>query len=447
MTISQDISTIQLIGAGLPVWTSAALLASEVRSLPIQIVVVESGPDVSPLYATLPPIVRDFHEKVGIHEAQMLRAASGCFCVGSFVERQSTGAEKRFRRLGGELLGLEGVKAHHFTAIRGLQASSNGAFNVAELAARDNVFGAKSSTTSSPTKSLQYGYTVDPSAYCDLMKRCAIARGAVLAESPQEQSDLTLDLRPVLGEQHTSNWVMCSQYVPSYHAEFQFNTDILTTSVSSSEVHSQEGWEIRSSFVGGSVEIGLKTSPSNSISLKSGYTSSAWNEHTILLGPASGFLGAQAAQPSLILLQQLNWFSGLIPTTKSTHVEAREFNRLSKNLFERVLDFAAISENHVASEHLPKTAQRILKHFTARGHLCRFEGDPRNAGTWLDTLLELGHMPNRVNPMAYSFDEDVIDAQLAEWRLDLANRVAKMPPHDVYLKTYLEANSRKKIHA
>jgi len=318
----QSFSSISLIGAGAPLWTSAAMLATELQTLPVEINVIEDGEDLSPLYTNLPPVAFEFHDQIGINEAQMLHATSGCFWLGSFMSGVSETYHPAFRRLGGDSARLDGVRLHHFAGSRGLPGSSRSEFNLAELAARKRVFLHPDTKSNSAFSTLDYGYTVNPAHYSDLMKRCAISRGAIATDVTVDNADLVLDLRPVPASVDVSGWQDCSQIVPHNFAKFGTTESSSQLPTANMEERTSDGWNISSEFRGAGIETTLGNSSTEGLALKAGYTTLPWN--------GSGFRSSfQRQLHSKLKLQSSidchktcsseHWILPLFWTTAQTH--------------------------------------------------------------------------------------------------------------------------------
>ncbi len=437
------IASIAVIGAGIPLWTTAAMLASALQSLDVKINVLETGYDLSHLFATLHPLSKDLHDCLGIRESHMLDRAHGAVCLGAIVEGIGKSNLSDFRGYGLETKGIGGVKIHHFFSGQGSLRQMLETVNPAAQAGRNALFLDPNRERHVAAHSLEFGYVVDPGAYCDLMKRCAIARGAILRDELSDDSDLVVDLRPAATDDDILDWRDLSRLVP--HSVVSSSTlpalDHIPTATS--EHWSPDNLKITCWNAKGGIDVRLSSSREEGLSLRAGYLRQPWQGNTLKVGPAASFLGALGAQPSLLLIEQLKWLTRLMPVTADCKIEASEFNRLTDILFSRALDFAAILNPKLASDELPETAQRIIEQFTSRGHLTRHEGDPRSAGEWLETLVGRGFMPLAVNPLRSAIRAEDIDVFLDAKRSECAALISNMTPQRGYLDHMIKKNRRK----
>lgn len=179
---------------------------------------------------------------------------------------------------------------------------------------------------------------------------------------------------------------------------------------------------------------------------RTGRARSQWHRNVLAVGLSSGFLeplestSIHLIQSAVVRLLHRFPHDGI-------HAEAvDEYNRQSRREYEQIRDFI-ILHYHVNERDgdfwrdlrhmaVPERLTRKIELFRASGSLFQDEMDIFLEPSWLQVLLGQGVVPGDYHPIADGLDEGQLLEKLASMRRLKAEPVAKMPPHDEFLKMY-----------
>src|ERR1700689_3712076 len=166
--VDDPIRSIAIVGGGLAGWMAAAALSRVLRGQATIRVVGEA--DASDPYAseiaTLPAL-RQFHEVLGIDEAELLRRTDGTFRLGSAFHDWSAPGRSYFHPLGGIGGNLNGTAfRHHWLKLRDAgDVAPFADFSVSGMAAKTGKIARPSAEKRSVLSTLDYGYHLDVARY------------------------------------------------------------------------------------------------------------------------------------------------------------------------------------------------------------------------------------------------------------------------------------------
>jgi tryptophan halogenase len=186
-----------------------------------------------------------------------------------------------------------------------------------------------------------------------------------------------------------------------------------------------------------------------------GRRTSAWVGNCVAIGLASGFL-EPLESTSIFLVQAA--VVDLIDLMPSAHTGApvdprlaAEFNRLTTMHYERIRDFLIL--HYVANERvgeplwdylrnvpIPDSLQHKLKLFRSRGQAPEYQFGLFSRDSWLSVLLGQRIDPRAHDPLARSFDLELVDSQAIDFRARIDAAVAAMPSHSQFIAGYCGAS-------
>ena len=183
-----------------------------------------------------------------------------------------------------------------------------------------------------------------------------------------------------------------------------------------------------------------------------GYQSSPWQGNRLLVGSSAAKLGDLAIPAVQLVQSSILRLLDLFPNDSNMSACAQEFNDLSQQEFERVMEF------HLAQLHAPELAgsrpkdylgqagnlgqvgsvlENKLSVFKASGVFPVYEGESVSTDIWVSLLLNCGVIPEYYDPVLDNYPISEVRAFLSQQAKLIASTVAIMPPHDQYLAQYL----------
>ncbi len=178
----------------------------------------------------------------------------------------------------------------------------------------------------------------------------------------------------------------------------------------------------------------------------------AWTGNCVAVGHAAWGMEPLTAAPIILLQRDVERLLDLIPLSRESTVEAREYNRRFEddlahaNAFQRALfatDALPSTPYWQAAAAVPpgEKLERKLAQFRSRGIFVRFDLEPFNEEDWAILHNGMGLTPERYDRQVDSVEADALARQLTGIKQAVAQIVSKMPPHHVYMsnmKRYLE---------
>ncbi|KAA9133514.1 tryptophan 7-halogenase [Marinihelvus fidelis] len=492
--MSKRIQKVIILGGGTAGWMSAALLR---RVLPdtidIELVESEQIGIVGVGEATIPPI-QNVNTVLGLDEPEFLRATRATLKLAIRFDDWRVPGEGYFHTFGAPGRSQAFCHFHHFWNRARLAGHDSNLwdYDLNYLMCQAGRFAKLKADD--PMWEVKYAYHFDAGLYGQYLRRYSEARGVVRTEGrvaevamhPQtgHVEALVLDdgrrvagnffvdcsgQRGVLiqgalgvGFDDWSHWLPCDRAmaVPSQAAE-------ASTPYTRATAH-DGGWQWRiplqhrngNGLVYSSrhlddeqaAELLLANLDTPAISdprplrFRTGRARSQWHRNVLAVGLASGFLeplestSIHLIQSAVVRLLHRFPHDGI-------HAEAvNEYNRQSRREYEQIRDFIILHYHlnerdgdfwrDLRHMSVPERLTRKIELFRANGSLFQDDMDIFLEPSWLQVMLGQGVVPGDYHPIADGLDEAQLLEKLTSMRRLKGEPVAKMPPHDEFLKMY-----------
>ena len=482
------IESVVIVGGGTAGWMAAAAAARFLDDGRRTITVIESEAigTVGVGEATIPPI-RGFNARLGIDEADFLRATGGTPKLGIEFVGWTDGKDRYFHPFGTHGRDIEGLNFHQlWLKLRGREGIGPiDDYAMSAVAARYGRFAHPSPDPRSPLSGLEYAYHFDASLYAALLRRHAETQGAIriegrivgvernarghvaavrLDDDRRIAGDLFIDCSGfrslLLGEtmgvgfEDWSHWLPCDRAIAVPTAR----TEPLLPHTRST-AHGA-GWQWRiplqhrtgnghvyaSAFVGDDeaervLMAHLDAAPSGEprrLSFKAGCRTRLWEGNVVALGLAGGFLEPLESTSIHLIQAGISKLFGLFPDRRFTDVERDEYNRLMRDQYAAIRDFIILHYaatrrddtpfwNHVRTMPLPDTLRRKIALFREKGRIFRYDDELFAIPSWVAVMLGQGIVPDGYDPVVDALDEDRITGALHQMRAANAAMAQQMP--------------------
>ncbi|MFN3816430.1 tryptophan halogenase family protein [Brevundimonas sp.] len=495
------IRSIVIVGGGTAGWMAAAALSRLTANGVTRITLVESDAigTVGVGEATIPPI-RTFNAMLGIDEREFLKATRGSYKLAiEFVDWTRHGHTylHPFGPFGAD---LEGVKFYQIwlKMQREGRASGFGDYNLCDVAARLNRFGAVTPQMRSPVTNPVWAYHFDASRYARFLRAYAEQRGVVRQEGkvlsveqrPEDgfidaivledgrriDGDLFIDctgFRGLLIEQTLNagfedwnHWLPCDRAV----AVQCLNDNAISPFTRSTA--REAGWQWRiplqhrvgTGYVYSSAHIsddraaetlmsnldGKATTDPWSLRFRAGRRKKAWIKNCVALGLASGFLEPLESTSIHMIQAGITKLLALFPHRGFDPAAIEEYNRLTNVQIEQIRDFIILHYHanertgqdlwdHVRTMEIPDSLRRKLELFRGAGAFFRHEDELFAESSWLAVLIGQNVMPERYDPLVDALPEDGVARAMDELRRAVRAAADAMPDHAEFLARHCAA--------
>jgi tryptophan halogenase len=186
-----------------------------------------------------------------------------------------------------------------------------------------------------------------------------------------------------------------------------------------------------------------------------GRRTSAWAGNCVAVGLASGFLEPLESTSIFLIQAAVIDLIDLMPSsTKDRPIDPRladEFNRLTTMHYERIRDFLIL--HYVANRRegeplwdylrampLPDSLAHKMALFRARATAPEYQFGLFSRDSWLSVLFGQGLSPEAHDPLADTFDLDLIDSRCADFKSRIDAAVAAMPSQRQFIASYCAAS-------
>jgi tryptophan halogenase len=491
---------IVILGGGTAGWMCAAACANVLHPARYRITLIESD-DIGIVgvgEATLPAL-RDFNELLGLDEAQFMRETQGTFKLGIEFRDWDRPGQSYLHPFGvfGQLWG--GVEFQHFwlrARREGLAPAPIEDFCVAARACARNAFEFPDARGPHSTY-YAYAYHFDAGLYSDFLRRWSLGRGVTRIEgrvvdvgqgATGDIETLTLESgQHIAGDffidcsgfrslllggmlqvpwEDWSGWLPCDR---AWAVPCDRTADFTPYTRSSAR---KGGWIWRiplqhrtgnghvfsTQFVGedearATLLAALDGTPQAEprlLRFRAGRRAQAWKRNCVALGLASGFLEPLESTSIFLVQKAIQDVLRLLPSPEAPVVDerlAREFNRLSDSLYERIRDFLILHYtanrregeplwDHVRHYPLPDSLHHKLALFDVRGHVPYFKDGFFSRDSWLAVLFGQGLMPRGHDRLADALPREQLDHRLRELHGRVAAHAAAMRSHADMIAQY-----------
>lgn len=489
------ISRVVIVGGGTAGWMSAAALAKLVAPTGVEITLIESAEigTVGVGESTLPHI-RDFNARLGINEAEFMRATRATFKLGIEFRDWGRLGDSYMHPFGDFGTGGGGAPFHHYW-LAGRAIEDIGPLDdysvpiVAAFAAR---FSPPADDGRSILSTYNYAYQLDASLYARFLREYAEALGVKRIEGKivdvaQEAEtgaissvklergetipgDLFVDcsgFRGLLIEQTLkagytdwSHWLLCDRAVAMPCAGVG-RTEPYTRAVAM-----KAGWRFRiplqhrigNGYVYSSEYVeqdsavqelvacleGEQMAPPNHLRFKAGQRTRNWAANCVSVGLASGFIEPLESTSIYLIQASITKLVELWPSHKLDAVAMREFNRQMDLQYERIRDFIILHYkaterddtpfwNHIRTMSIPDSLAEKIELFREKGVVQDYREGLFLHPSWVSVYIGQRIVPRTYHMLAGAEGPARLVAGLKRLRAAVAQAAARLPLQDDYI--------------
>ena len=486
---------VTIVGGGTSGWMMAAALSAILPPHACRVTLIESEEigTVGVGEATL-PAVRQFINRVGIDEAEMIRRTHATIKLAiEFVDWGKVG-DRYFHTFGnyGEPL-HEGRFRHVWTRARQQgRAGAMADYSYAVEMCRRNRFDLPSPDMASIGSTYSYAYQFDASLYGQLLREVSEARGVrriegrvvdvtlraddghiaslLLQSGEVVGGDLFVDcsgfrsllIGKALGVpwQDWSHWLPCDRAwaVPCEMAG-ELTPYTRATACEAGwrwriplQHRTGNGYVFCSAFIDDDRAArdlianldGATQADPRLLRFAAGRRVRSWDKNCVSLGLASGFL-EPLESTSLYLAQiAVTALTQFFPGRDMDPALADEFNRLIDVEYDRIRDFLILHYhattrddaglwNHVRTMEIPDSLKHRIEIFKRRGHIAYYRDGLFKPASWLAVMAGQGIAAEGYEPTLCAVDADTAADTLAQLRGDIVTGVNGLPTHADFL--------------
>ncbi len=489
-----------IVGGGTAGWVSAALLVKVLgKALDITLIESDQIGIVGVGEATIPPII-DFNNAVGIDEAEFLRETHGSIKLGIQFENWGRIGDRYMHAFGTIGKDFPFCQFYHFW-VRSRQAgieSDLWDFSLNYQAAAANKFDKLAKIETANLPGLSYAYHFDASAYSAYLRRKSEAMGvrrqeglicdvdidgesgfveAVrLEDGTRIAGDFFIDcsgMRALLigqalntGYEEWSHWLPCDRavavpcesvepFVPytraiAHGAGWQWRIP-LQHRIGNGLVYSSRNLsdDEATAYLLDHLDGPALAEPRR-IPFRTGRRIHQWQRNVVSIGLSSGFLEPLESTSIHLIQTAITRLIKHFPQGGFKTTEIDEYNRQSKEEFERIRDFIILHYKLTDRDDTPfwrecrrmdvpdDLAQRMAL-FRDSGKLFRRQDELFTEMAWQQVLIGQGMMPDDYHPLVNALSIEQLEDMLKNLRVIIDNQVARLPGHAAFLKDYCRA--------
>lgn len=496
---------IVVVGGGTAGWMTAAALVSVAGPKAARVRLVESDEIgiVGVGEATLPQI-RDYNDVVGVIEADMMRKTNATFKLGIEFRDWGYRGSSYVHPFGAHGRSIGGAAFHHHWTRARLAGH---AFDLQDFsycieACRQNRFEYPAADPSAVNAAYSYAYHFDASLYARFLRGFSEARGlqrvegkivrvdqhpergdvrAVVLESGEEVAgDLFIDCSGfralLIGQTLDGGWEDWTRWLPCDRAlavPCELGGDFTPYTRSTAR---EAGWQWRiplqhrigNGYVYSSAHIsdddaaatllanldGKALDDPRPLRFRAGRRTESWKKNVVGIGLASGFLEPLESTSIYLVQIAIQHLLKLFPRRPVDPALAAEFNRLIDLEYDRVRDFLILHYHlnrrddaelwrYCRATDVPDTLREKLELFAHRGHIDVYKDGLFAPPSWLSVYVGQGLEPRGYDRLADGVPLDVALAEMNDLRTRIRDRVARMPTHDAFIRTFAGSASRK----
>ncbi|WIY70822.1 tryptophan 7-halogenase [Aquidulcibacter paucihalophilus] len=491
----RGIRRVVIVGGGTAGWMTAAALARLVKTPRISVQLIESAEigTVGVGESTLPHI-RAFNERLGIDEAEFMKATRATFKLGIQFEDWGRIGDRYIHPFGD--YGMPGGEApfHHYWLKASAEADVGPLddYSLPVVAAREGRFAPPSDDARSLMSTYGYAYQLDASLYARFLRKVSEAGGVerlegrivgtrrdgesgLLTAVEMEggaivEGDLFIDcsgFRGLLIEQALeagfhdwSHWLPCDRAVAMPCA-----TDQATVPYTRARAL-EAGWQFRiplqhrvgngyvycSAFLDqdaatdrlhGLLEGAALNAP-NHLRFTAGQRRRTWSGNCVAIGLSGGFIEPLESTSIYLIQQGITQLIALWPDRDFAPKAVNEYNRWMDLEFERIRDFIILHYcatkrddsdlwNHVRTMPLPDSLSAKLELWREGGVVQEYRDGLFLHPSWVAVYLGQGVRPTRWHPLADRRETTQLIPALARLRQTVAAAAARLPTQDAYI--------------
>ena len=484
-----------VVGGGTAGWMTAAALA-KLLPLACSVHLVESAEIgiVGVGEATLPHI-RAFVERLGLNEADFMRATHATFKLG--IDFRDFGAigDSYIHPFGSFGRPLGDVGFHHYwrrLAAAG-RAGPIGDYSVAVAAARAARFAIPAGDPDALAASFGYAYQFDATLFGPYLRRFAERHGALrtegrvlsveqdgdngdvrallMADGSRIEGDLFVDCSGfrslLLGDAMTepwedwSHWLPCDRAVamPCTAPDGPIEPFTRATAMPAGwcwriplQHRVGNGYVYSSAYLGDqqaadalvqAVE-GAPLADPRFLKFRAGRRRTSWVGNVVGVGLASGFLEPLESTSIYLAQMAITQLIELFPDGPVAAADRAEYNRMVDMEYDRIRDFLILHYhattrddspfwNHVRTMTIPDTLAEKMKLFRRAGRVAHYGEGLFLEPSWIAVYLGQGIVPEGWDQRADAAPIDGLERAVAALRTQVAATAQAMPDHAAFI--------------
>jgi tryptophan halogenase len=482
------IGRVVIVGGGTAGWMAAAAASRFLNDGQRTITLIESDAigTVGVGEATIPPI-RGFNARLGIDEADFLRATGGTPKLGiEFVDWGAVG-ERYMHPFGTPGRDIEGLNFHQlWLKLRDRPGIGDfEGYAMAAVAARAGRFAPPAPDPRSPLSGVDYAYHFDAGLYAAFLRRRAEDQGTVRVEGriigvEQDErghvgavrlegdrriaGDLFLDCSGfrslLLGEtmgvgfEDWSHWLPCDRAiaVPTERTQPLLPYTRATAHAAGWQwriplQHRTGNGHVYASGFTDDAEAervlmanldAVPTAAPRRLSFTAGRRRQSWAGNVVALGLAGGFLEPLESTSIHLIQEGISKLFALFPDNRFSPIERDEYNRLMGDHYAAIRDFIILHYaatrrddtpfwRHVRTMALPDTLAHKIALFREKGRIFRYDDELFTVPSWVAVLLGQGIVPSGYDPVVDALDADRVAEALRHMRRQNAALAQQLP--------------------
>jgi len=493
--VTQAVRNIVVVGGGTAGWMTAAALSQVVGTQRYSITLVESEQigTVGVGEATIPMILL-FNKVLGLDEDVFIRETNATFKLGiEFVDWRKRG-HSYFHPFGLYGADMDGVGFQHFWLrwARESGQTDHSLFNAESLAAKAGRFLRAPPQSLATLPKINYAFQFDAALYAAFLRRYAEARGVVRVEgkiSGVERdgqsghvSRLVLDdgrtiegdffvdcsgfrgllIEETLGAGYDdwSQWLPCNRAAAMPCARAGELTPYTRATAREAgwqwriplQHRTGNGYVFSDAFIAEDEAVrllgerldGAALADAKVLKFTAGRRRKSWIGNVLAIGLSSGFLEPLESTSIHLVQAAIAKLLALFPKTGFDPRVVDKFNREMSLEYEQVRDF--IIAHYKVTERddtefwrwcqamvPPDSLTQRLEVFRSRGEVLVGQQELFKETNWFAILAGQGLIPEDYHAVADTIASDELRRRVGMIRSAINERVAGMPPHDLYL--------------
>lgn len=484
--MSSAITKITIIGGDEHAWSAAARCLVGLHGQDIELTIVEDRSSQTPAVLALDSSAHQFHQVIGIQEANLIKNVGGSYCYGT--EYKTGDSHFTFTHSPvGELVNR--VHFHHYVArLKNLGGQVDfPAHSIAIRAGQEDKFSHPQANTA--LDKLDYTINLDRLRYVHLLRSAVLGAEAATIKVKHRQNkvsdiekeedgivtsltldnaesiatDFVIDCSGQLADDEFESWRnflpldRCLSWVqestestPVLNQYHEFDHASLSRAslpgghyyrlnYDSERISDQQALALAEQKVG-------RFAPqlSEQAAYCPGVIKRAWHHNVLNIGPASAYAGHHLFGGLYHTQTAMDRWLSLFPRAGRRAIEA---NRALATEYNRQfhVELAHVRDVHVLigggqQKDYPHTLQHRLSLFTGTGRCAFYESDVLEPHQWVNLLLGLEHWPSKTDPLINHLTRSQLAQLLDQHQHETQQVVAKIPQHDPLLQAIRNAS-------
>lgn len=494
----KEIKDIVILGGGTAGWMTAAALIKLLPSAHFKITLIESDSigTVGVGEATLPHLGA-FNRRLGIDEAEFMRATQATFKVGIEFQNWGQNGDAYIHPFGDYGYNIAGVPFHHFWTKEHLNGDPSliDDYSLPVKACQAKKFTFPSKNLLSIDSTYSYAYHIDAGLYAKFLRQFSENLGATRIEgkvvdvitrtSDQHIETLILDdnrrinadffvdctgFRAQLIEQvYHSGFVDWSHWLPCNSAIAIATQHTDAPLPYTKAIAREAGWQwqiplqhrIGNGYVYCDKYInkdqaletlcanltGRPITEPNFLKFQTGRRKKSWIKNCLAVGLSSGFLEPLESTSIYLIQSAIMKLVDLIPQENNIQIKADEYNRSLDMEMERIRDFLILHYHatersdtpfwdYIRTMDIPDSLKDKMDMFKASGHVQNYRYGLFLEPSWVAVYMGQRFVPESYDQRVNMINRDGYIKGMQQFKQDVQAAVIKMPEHSNTIHEY-----------